>query len=180
MLLRFLNGLKSLKIINVSNNEVWNNYKYTLFKIINSGNEPKVNIAYSAFPLIREPETTGDEAIHRNDYYCVTLAECQFLCNITNLCLYFNLDLRTSCGKCWLKYGMGRLNPNKPDYRFGHKNHEGLCIIIIIPPLELIWRDMFSWLRATNWMVRLEPLLCPLWQRDKNKNELFPARFWHL
>ena len=110
--------------------------------IINSGNQPKYGISYSAFPLIREPETDADETIQKNDYYCVTLAECQYLCYITKLCLYFNLELEessSSCtrpsGKCWLKHGMGRLNPNQPYFKFGHKNNEGLCIIINPLPL---------------------------------------------
>ena len=51
---------------------------------------------------------------------------------------------------------------------------------MLAPTLDLIWRDMFSWLRATTRMVRVGPLLCLLWQWDENKNKHFPTRFQYL
>ena len=95
---------------------------------------PLERVTYSGFPLLRGPD---DWSNGRNDYKYTTVAECQYLCYITEKCLYFNWlprDMSSTppegLGVCWLKYGMGKkdmangINPS--NNRFGHRNTAGL------------------------------------------------------
>ena len=50
--------------------------------------------AYNGFHLLREPEKAIEEKFQRNDYSCVTLVECQYLCYTTETCLYLNFELK--------------------------------------------------------------------------------------
>ena len=93
---------------------------------------------YTGFPLLRESVNATEEKVQRNDYSCVTLVECQYLCYITETCLYFNFELKDSeciqpLGICWLKYGMGNFESHSLT-KFRHKLDKGL---FIIPPLML-------------------------------------------
>ena len=64
-----------------------------------------------------------------------TLSECQFLCAITDLCLYFNWrqtsyweseeSVPERLGTCWLKYGVGATSLDSTNNTFGHKNTAG-------------------------------------------------------
>ena len=64
-----------------------------------------------------------------NEYLWTTLAECQYLCRITNLCLYFNWRQHNhrqqlapaGLGSCWLKCGVGKKFTDSTN-KFGLKN----------------------------------------------------------
>ena len=72
---------------------------------------------YEGFPL----NNYGGE----NSYQFVTVEECQFLCEISEMCQYFNYALKN--GKfektCFLKYGMGM--KVTVEGSFGHKYSPG-------------------------------------------------------
>jgi len=113
-----INGLKHYKpvgrtCISVDNTKIT---EFTKDELVSCspcpGNDPIDGVGYSGYPLFRITKNETEEAVYRNDYSCVTLTECQYLCYITEACLYFNLDFKASgCtqplqGSCWLKYGM--------------------------------------------------------------------------
>ena len=56
-----------------------------------------------------------------NNYSIVTVDECQYLCEISDLCRYFNYNYDTKA--CFLKFGVGKIK----DFNgaFGHKYSSG-------------------------------------------------------
>ena len=86
--------------------------------------------SYLGFPLVSEAKTDEKQQSPKSDYAFVTLAECQYLCYITKLCLYFSWDDNyppKGTGVCDLKYGMGKRV--QKTVIFGHKNDPGLCLL---------------------------------------------------
>ena len=73
---------------------------------------------YQGFPL----NNFGDT----NIYSTVTVEECQFLCEITPLCRYFNYG--NSDETCYLKFGVGKKVPK--DGSFGYKYSSGIRRVI--------------------------------------------------
>ena len=64
-----------------------------------------------------------------NTYGSVTVDECQYLCEISDLCRYFNyrIDMNT----CFLKFGVGYNNTEfKNNGAFGHKYSSGKQITL--------------------------------------------------
>ena len=90
-----------------------------------SDSAPIGGVRYDGFPL--------DRPVGQNNYGMVSLADCQFLCNITDQCLFFNFN-RTE-GTCWLKYGMGERFEDD-NFTFGFKERAGLNILTV-PHLQL-------------------------------------------
>ena len=87
-----------------------------------NGTIPKLN--YQGFPL----NNYGG----KNFYQEVSVEECQYLCEITDQCQYFNynIDENSFSNTCFLKYGVGR----KEDFNglFGHKYSPGNKLIILL------------------------------------------------
>ena len=73
------------------------------------------NLNYQGFPL----KNYGG----KNVYSIVTADECQYLCEITNLCQYFNFIISTN--SCYLKFGVGKKKSYPNDGAFGHKYSSG-------------------------------------------------------
>ena len=68
---------------------------------------------YNGFPLVNYEKDT-------NFYLFVySVEECQYLCQITDLCQYFNYDIDKLI--CYLKFGIGQKSDHDNDYVFGHK-----------------------------------------------------------
>ena len=85
-----------------------------------SDSAPIGGVRYDGFPL--------DRPVGQNNYGMVSLADCQFLCNITDQCLFFNFN-RTE-GTCWLKYGMGERFEDD-NFMFGLSRNPCLAELIL-------------------------------------------------
>ena len=73
-----------------------------------------------------------------SDYGQVTPDECQYLCQITKECLYYNHNKH---GVCWLKYGIGtKKEVNSPDDSryMGNKYSSGGLDLHILKVMFLI------------------------------------------
>ena len=87
-----------------------------------SDNYPRSGYHYSGFPL------NNFEAV--NFYEELSLDECQYLCQITDQCLFFNYSNQSRI--CYLKHGMGEKKKSTGlvgDY-FGNKYSSGTFHVI--------------------------------------------------
>ena len=87
-----------------------------------SGNKRIDDLNYQGYPLRNYAGV--------NIYMSVTVDECQYLCEISDLCRYFNhiIEIGDVVNACYLDFGIGAMNRNpiyKDNGAFGHKYSSG-------------------------------------------------------